>query len=58
MHQNDQEKRFYVIILILLALIPMFTYAQMRVAQNTQKQFGTTDWKADQRQKLLIGRSV
>ncbi|WP_084224926.1 ABC transporter permease subunit [Paenibacillus pectinilyticus] len=47
-----KKKRFYVILLILLALIPMFTYAQMRVAQHTQKQFGTTDWKADQRQKI------
>jgi ABC-2 type transport system permease protein len=47
-----KKKRFYVIILILLALIPMFTYAQMRVAQHTQKQFGTSDWKADQRQKI------
>ncbi len=36
-----KKKRFYVILLILLALIPMFTYAQMRVAQHTQKQFGT-----------------
>ncbi|WP_236285680.1 ABC transporter permease [Paenibacillus allorhizoplanae] len=47
-----KKKRFYVILLILLALIPMFTYAQMRVAQHTQKQFGTSDWKADQRQKV------
>lgn len=47
-----KKKRFYVILLILLALIPMFTYAQMRVAQHTQKQFGTSDWKADQRQKI------
>lgn len=48
-----KKKRFYVIILILLALIPMFTYAQMRVAQNSQKQFGTTDWRAEQRQKII-----
>ncbi|MGG1515038.1 ABC transporter permease [Paenibacillus oryzisoli] len=47
-----KKKRFYVILLILLALIPMFTYAQMRVAQHTQKQFGTSDWRADQRQKV------
>jgi ABC-2 type transport system permease protein len=48
-----KKKRFYVILLILLALIPMFTYAQMRVAQNTQKQFGTTDWRAVQRQQIV-----
>lgn len=47
-----KKKRFYVVILILLALIPMFTYAQMRVAENNQKQFGTTDWRAEQRQKI------
>jgi ABC-2 type transport system permease protein len=47
-----KKRRFHVVILILLALIPMFTYAQMRVAQNVQKQFGTTDWKADQRQRI------
>jgi ABC-2 type transport system permease protein len=48
-----KKKRFYVILLILLALIPMFTYAQMRVAQNTQKQFGTQDWRAVQRQQII-----
>ena len=47
-----KKKRFYVILLILLALIPMFTYAQMRVAQNAQKQFGTTDWRVQQRQNI------
>jgi ABC-2 type transport system permease protein len=47
-----KKKRFYVIILILLALIPMFAYAQMRIAQNTQKQFGTTDWRVDLRQSI------
>ncbi|SEB62034.1 ABC transporter permease [Paenibacillus sp. GP183] len=48
-----KKKRFYVILLILLALIPMFTYAQMRVSQNTQKQFGTQDWRAVQRQQII-----
>ncbi len=48
-----KKRRFMVVILILLALIPMFTYAQMKVAQNTQKQFGTTDWKAEQRQRVI-----
>jgi ABC-2 type transport system permease protein len=47
-----KKKRFYVVVLILLALIPMFTYAQMRVAQNTQKQFGTTDWRVATRQEV------
>jgi ABC-2 type transport system permease protein len=47
-----KKRRFHVVLLILLALIPMFTYAQMRVAQNIQKQFGTTDWRAEQRQAV------
>lgn len=47
-----KKRRFFVVLLILLALIPMFTYAQMRVAQNFQKQFGTTDWRAEQRQQI------
>ncbi|TCZ81145.1 ABC transporter permease [Paenibacillus albiflavus] len=47
-----KKKRFYVVLLILIALIPMFTYAQLRVAENNQKQFGTTDWRAEQRQKV------
>ncbi|EGL16002.1 MULTISPECIES: ABC transporter permease [Paenibacillus] len=48
-----KKRRFLVVILILLALIPMFTYAQMRVSQNTIKQFGTTDWRASERQKIV-----
>jgi len=47
-----KKKRFYVVVLILLALIPMFTYAQMRVAENVQKQYGTTDWRAEQRDRI------
>ena len=47
-----KKRRFYVVVLILLALIPMFTYAQMRVAENARKQFGTADWRAQERQKI------
>lgn len=48
-----KKKRFLVVILILLALIPMFTYAQMKVSQNALEQFGTDDWKAQERQKII-----
>lgn len=48
-----KKKRFLVVILILLALIPMFTYAQMKVSQNALEQFGTDDWKAQERQKIV-----
>ncbi|WP_159883122.1 ABC transporter permease [Paenibacillus puerhi] len=47
-----KKKRLLVVLLILAAIIPMFTYAQMKVSQNTLKQFGTTDWRAEQRQKI------
>lgn len=42
-----RKKRFYVVLLILVALIPMFTYAQMRQAQQFQKQAGTADWRTE-----------
>ncbi|WP_166241495.1 ABC transporter permease [Paenibacillus turpanensis] len=40
-----KKRRFHVIILILLVLIPIFTYAQMRVAQTQLKQTGSSDWR-------------
>ncbi|PYI54831.1 ABC transporter permease [Paenibacillus flagellatus] len=47
-----KKKRFFVILLILAALIPMFTYAQMKVAQNNKKQFGTQDWRLETQQQI------
>lgn len=47
-----RKKRFYVVLLILIALIPMFTYAQMRQAQQFQKQAGTSDWRAELTQRI------
>lgn len=47
-----KKKRFLVILLILAALIPMFTYAQLKVAQNTKKQFGTVDWRLETQQRI------
>lgn len=40
-----KKKRFLVVILVLAVLIPIFTYAQMKQAQNTAKQLGTRDWQ-------------
>lgn len=48
-----KKKRLLVVLLILAAIIPMFTYAQMKVAENNRKQFGTTDWRVEQRQKIV-----
>jgi ABC-2 type transport system permease protein len=39
-----KKRRFHVIILIMAVMIPVFTYAQMRIAESSRKQFGTTDW--------------
>jgi ABC-2 type transport system permease protein len=47
-----KKKRLLVVLLILAAIIPMFTYAQMKVADNARKQFGTTDWRVELRQKI------
>jgi len=47
-----RKKRLLVIFLILLVLVPIFTYAQFRVTMQTQKQLGTTDWKVALRQQI------
>lgn len=38
-----KKKRFYVIVLVLIVLIPIFTYAQMRISQTNAKNF--KDWR-------------
>ncbi len=38
-----KKKRFFVILLILAILIPIFTYAQMRMAMNNEEKF--SDWR-------------
>lgn len=47
-----RKKRLMVVFLILLVLVPIFTYAQLRVTEQTQKQLGTTDWKVALRQQI------
>ncbi|MBN6188388.1 ABC transporter permease [Aneurinibacillus sp. BA2021] len=47
-----QRKRLWVIVLILLVLVPIFTYAQLRATLSNQKQLGTTDWKVAVRQSI------
>lgn len=48
-----RKKRFHVVVLILLVLIPMFTYAQMKSAEQLRKQFGTDDWRITTQQKIV-----
>jgi len=40
-----KKKRFAVVVLILLILIPVFVYAQMKISQNNAEKFHT-DWRA------------
>jgi ABC-2 type transport system permease protein len=46
-----KKKRFAVIVLILLILIPVFVYAQMKIAQNTTDKFNT-DWRAELQSRI------
>jgi ABC-2 type transport system permease protein len=45
-----KKKRFYVILLILLVLIPIFTYAQLRVSQTNAVHF--MDWRNQIQQQI------
>jgi ABC-2 type transport system permease protein len=47
-----KKRRFLVIIFIIALLIPVFTYAQMKIAQSSNKQFGTTDWHVTTQQQI------
>lgn len=44
-----KKKRFLVVVLILLVLIPVFTYAQMKMAVNNREKF--EDWRFQLQQK-------
>ncbi|MFC5403741.1 ABC transporter permease [Cohnella soli] len=46
-----KKKRFAVVVLILLILIPVFVYAQMKIAQNTAKKYNT-DWRAELQSRI------
>ncbi|AOZ91263.1 ABC transporter permease [Paenibacillus crassostreae] len=46
-----KRKRFYIILLILFILVPMFTYAQMRSAEQTRDKFNG-DWKLEIQQQI------
>lgn len=48
-----RKKRLLVITLILLVLIPIFTYAQYRTAQNVIEQMGTSDWRVVLQQQII-----
>ncbi|WP_256757392.1 ABC transporter permease [Cohnella sp. WQ 127256] len=46
-----KKKRFAVVVLILLILIPIFVYAQMKIAQNTTEKFNA-DWRSELQSRI------
>ncbi|MBA4541372.1 ABC transporter permease [Thermoactinomyces daqus] len=48
-----RKKRIWVIALILLILIPIFTYAQYRTTKETMERLGTSDWHALLTQQIV-----
>ncbi|WP_438351140.1 ABC transporter permease [Paenibacillus sp. FA6] len=46
-----KKKRFYIILLILLILVPMFTYAQMRSSEHSREKFNG-DWRLETQQQI------
>lgn len=48
-----KNKRIWVISLILLVLIPVFTYAQYRNTEEQIKQLGTDDWRSLLQQQIV-----
>lgn len=48
-----RKRRILVIFLILLVLIPVFTYAQYRNLKTTTEQMGTSDWRAHLQQQII-----
>jgi ABC-2 type transport system permease protein len=47
-----KKRRFLVILLIIAFLIPVFTYAQLKIAESSRKQFGTVDWHVTTQQQI------
>ena len=48
-----RKKRMLVIALILIVLIPIFTYAQYRSTQETIKNIGSSNWRAVLQQQII-----
>ncbi|UFJ41669.1 ABC transporter permease [Brevibacillus humidisoli] len=48
-----RRRRFLVVFLILLILIPIFTYAQYRASLTAQERLGTDDWRALLQQQIV-----
>lgn len=46
-----RKKRFYVVLLVLIALVPLFAYAQLRESESKREKFGT-DWRREVQQAI------
>ncbi|RUT36008.1 ABC transporter permease [Paenibacillus zeisoli] len=46
-----KKKRFYVVILVLIVLVPIFVYAQMKIAETNREKFNS-DWRLAVRQAI------
>ena len=46
-----KKKRFYVILLVLFVMVPIFSYAQMRIAQERMDKYGD-DWRRQIQQAI------
>lgn len=46
-----KRKRLYIILLILLVLVPIFTYAQLKTAERNREKFGG-DWRLELQQAI------
>ncbi|MCA1291805.1 ABC transporter permease [Paenibacillus sp. alder61] len=46
-----QKKRFYVVLLVLLVLVPIFAYAQMKQAEDKIEKYGS-DWRREVQQAI------
>ncbi|KEZ52039.1 ABC transporter permease [Metabacillus indicus] len=48
-----RKKRLFIIAGILAVLVGLFTYAQMKEAQQLQEELGTTDWRTQLQQEII-----
>jgi ABC-2 type transport system permease protein len=48
-----RKKRLYVVTFIIALLISMFTYAQMKEAEQLRERLGTSDWRTTLQQQII-----
>lgn len=53
MEKIYRKRRFLVVFLILLVLVPLFVYAQFRQNQTVLERMGTTDWRLMLQQQII-----